>query len=196
VRGEIAASSGIHVECPRFDVDKNQRTYHFEPAESRILAHSFALTIQTDKKRRKKFNKPREINRLRMAVLAQSNVYLGCRHSPARIMRALILRLDNGLSISVLLCRSVRLRTGEMGWKIYPTPTERDYITLVCCLTERNDSILDFHLFPYIVKRSWYKFSDKNIWFRTGRKLQLEDLCREAKSLSRLDDASSNVMPC
>jgi DNA invertase Pin-like site-specific DNA recombinase len=116
-------------------------------------------------------------------------------HLPNR--RRLILRLDNGLSISVLLCRSVRLRMGEMGWKIYPTPTERDYITLVCRLKERNDSILDFHLFPYIVKRSWYKFSDKNIWFRTGRKLrQLEDLCREAKSLSRLDDASSNVMPC
>jgi hypothetical protein len=105
-----------------------------------------------------------------------------------RNRRRLMLRLDNGLSISVVLCRSLKLATGEIGWKIYPTRTEREYITLVCRLTPKNDAFLDFHLFPFIEKRSWYKFSSQNPWFKEGRRLlRLEDICHEAKLVSRLD---------
>jgi DNA invertase Pin-like site-specific DNA recombinase len=107
-------------------------------------------------------------------------------HLPNR--RRLILRLDNGLSVSVVLCRSVRLTTGEMGWKLYPTRSEMDYITLLCRLTPTNDAILDFYVFPFIEKRSWYAFGETDPWFKQGRRLpHLEDLCRVSKLVSRID---------
>lgn len=113
-----------------------------------------------------------------------------------RNRRRLILRLDNGLSISVVLCRSLRLATGEMGWKIYPTRAESDYMTLLCRLTQKNDSYLDFYLFPFIDKHSWYSFTEGDPWFKNGKRLyHMEDLCREAKLLSRMDVASYDLHP-
>ena len=112
-----------------------------------------------------------------------------------RNRRRLILRLDNGLSISVVLCRSLELATGDIGWRIYPTPIEREYMTLLCRLTPKNDQFLDFHLFPFIEKRSWYKFTSQNPWFKKGRRLRrLEDLCHEGKLVSGLD-ARSEILP-
>ena len=113
-----------------------------------------------------------------------------------RNRRRLMLRLDNGLSISVVLCRSLKLATGEIGWKLYPTHAERDYITLLCRLAPRNDGFLDFHLFPFIERRSWYSFTSENPWFKNGKRIRrLEDLCHEAKLLSRLDERSSDASP-
>src|SRR5207302_4528731 len=104
-------------------------------------------------------------------------------HLPNR--RRLILRLDNGLSVSVVLCRSLKLRAGEIGWKIYPTRSEREYITLLCRLSPKNDRLLDFTIFPFIEKRSWYSFGDRDPWFKQGKRLdRLEDLSREVKLMS------------
>jgi DNA invertase Pin-like site-specific DNA recombinase len=111
-----------------------------------------------------------------------------------RNKRRLILRLDNGLSVSVVLCRSLKRASGEIGWKLYPTRTEREYITLLCRLTPNNNDFLDFYLFPFIEKRSWYAFTSKDSWFRTGKRLiRLHDLCREAKLTSMLDEHSSAI---
>jgi DNA invertase Pin-like site-specific DNA recombinase len=110
--------------------------------------------------------------------------------------RRSILRLDNGLSVSVVLCRSLRLPKREIAWKIYPTRAERDYMTLLCRLNSRNDGFLDFHLFPFIEKRSWYLFTSDDLWFKKGKLLgDLANLCREAKAFSRLDEASFNIWP-
>jgi DNA invertase Pin-like site-specific DNA recombinase len=115
-------------------------------------------------------------------------------HFPNR--KRLILRLDNGLSISVVLCRSLKLKTGQVAWKLYPTRAESDYVTLLCRLNKTNEGFLDFYLFPFIEKRSWFSFKQGDPWLKKGKRLfRLKDLCREAKMLSRIDDASRNLRP-
>jgi DNA invertase Pin-like site-specific DNA recombinase len=110
-------------------------------------------------------------------------------HLPNRLR--FILRLDNGLSVSVVLCRTARSRTGKAGWKIYPTASERHYITLLCRLNDKNDRILDFHLFPFIEKRWVCVFRESDAWFKRGKPLlDLRDLPSQAKLLSRIDDIS------
>ena len=115
-------------------------------------------------------------------------------HLPGRAR--FILRLDNGLSVSVVLCRSVRLKAGRVGWKIYPTPTERQYITLLCRLTPDNSGFLDFRLFAFIEKQCRYVFDENDCWFSSGRRLyDLKDLVVSAKLLSKMDDRSRDVVP-
>ena len=110
--------------------------------------------------------------------------------------RRLILRIDNGLSISVVLCRSLKLSTGAIGWKIYPTRSESEYITLLCRLTARNNGLLDYRLFPFIEKRTPYKFTAADPWFRKGKRVDdLNELCRAAKAISRLDDDARILQP-
>jgi Recombinase/Resolvase, N terminal domain len=107
-----------------------------------------------------------------------------------------IVRLDNGLSVSVVLCRSLRMKAGRVGWRIYPTATERQYITLLCRLTPDNSGFLDFHVFAFIEKRHHYVFDENDCWFRSGRRLHdLRDLPEVAKLLSRMDDRSRDISP-
>jgi DNA invertase Pin-like site-specific DNA recombinase len=107
-----------------------------------------------------------------------------------------IVRLDNGLSVSVVLCRRVGMKAGLVNWKIYPTDTERQYITLLCRLTPDNSGFLDFHLFAFIEKRYPYAFDENDCWFRSGRRLyDLKDLPEAAKLLSRMDDQSRDISP-
>ena len=115
-------------------------------------------------------------------------------HLPGRLR--FILRLDNGLSVSVVLCRSLRLQANRVGWRIYPTPTEREYITLLCRLTPDNSAFLDFHLFGFIEKRHPYVFDENDCWFGSGQRLcDLKDLPVAAKLLSRMDDRSRDIAP-
>jgi hypothetical protein len=105
--------------------------------------------------------------------------------------RRSILRLDNGLSVSVIICRSRRLATGERAWKLYPTPSEKNYITLVCRLNSRNDGFLDFHLFPRIDRGSFFSFTSRSSWLRQmGLRVSLEAFYDKAKKLSRIEEAS------
>ena len=136
--------------------------------------------------------------KLRAVLFEQINILFPCEITVFHLQnrRRMILRLDDGVSVSVVLCRSLGLPTGERGWKLYPTHAESGYITLLCRLTEGNDGFLDFHLFPFINKRSWYSFSQDDLWFRRGKRLDsLKDLCREAKLLSRLGSQLTGNMP-
>jgi DNA invertase Pin-like site-specific DNA recombinase len=127
-----------------------------------------------------------------LRVFYPRDIHIFCLPNRSRC----ILRLDNGLSVSVVLCRSLILKTGDVGWRIYPTHCEREYITLLCRLNRQNDGILDFRLFPFVEKRSPYLFKGSDAWFRRGRPLRnIKDLSIEAKLLSRIDDQSQGVHP-
>lgn len=100
--------------------------------------------------------------------------------------RRSILRLDNGLSISVVICRCRRLPTGKLAWKLYPTPTERNYITLLCRLNSKNDGFHDFYLFSSIDKHSWFSFTSRSEWLRKAIRLtRIADFYETAKQVWR-----------
>ncbi len=154
----------------------------YKPEKGRYTKHT--RRQQTEKLREQLFRRIVELNPQDISVF----------HLPGRLR--FILRLDNGLSVSVSLCRSLRLKAGRMGWRIYPTPTERQYITLLCRLTPDNSSFLDFHLFPFIEKRHPYLFYEDDCWFRSGRRVHdLKELPVAAKLLSRMDDRTREIAP-
>ncbi len=103
--------------------------------------------------------------------------------------RRSILRLDNGLSVSVVICRSRRLPTGELAWRLYPTRSERDYITLLCRLNSKNDGFRDFHILARLDKRSCFSFTSRSSWLRkTTRLADLAAFYERAKMLGRIQD--------
>lgn len=60
------------------------------------------------------------------------------------------LRLRNGLTVSVLLARSIRAWKETVRWQIDPVWHERKYVTLLARLDIKNQAFLDFHILPNI----------------------------------------------
>ena len=180
-------------ETPGMPSSMAYRT-HFRPWKKiyRLIGYKAPRGTFTKIERRRQNEKLRLLLLTKVAALFPHEVSMF--HLPNH--RRMILRLDNGLSISIVLCRTIRLSGNRVAWKIYPTLAERQYITLLCRLNETNDGFLDFWLFPSIEKRSWYRFTDDDRWFRSAKRLhKLEELCVEAKALSRLDSASVDLTP-
>jgi len=95
-----------------------------------------------------------------------------------------IIRLDNALDVSLIICPSYRTRNGSLRWILTPNPSERDYITLVCRLNAENN---DFHSF-YMVRNQdrlkACKLQENDPWLAKGHRLELSQFCETAKALS------------
>jgi len=60
-----------------------------------------------------------------------------------------VLQLDNGLSISVLLCRYYKTPSeGWIRWELLSFPKERELVTLLCLLNSKNDGFHGFYVLP------------------------------------------------
>jgi|SRR3984957_11592734 len=59
-----------------------------------------------------------------------------------------LLLIDNTFMVSILLCRIGCEKGVPRYWEVYPVPAERDYITLLCTLNHKHDSVLDHYVFP------------------------------------------------
>jgi hypothetical protein len=81
------------------------------------------------------------------------------------------LRLKNGLIVSVLVSRTVRIWKEPVRWRVDPIQHERDLVTLLARLDEGNGSFLDFHVLPRVdrVKRFDLRLMDS--WLNRGQKL-------------------------
>jgi hypothetical protein len=58
-----------------------------------------------------------------------------------------ILWIDDTFMVSILFCRQEKSHRG-CCWAAIPAPAERDYITLLCLLNSRFDSVLQYYLSP------------------------------------------------
>jgi len=81
------------------------------------------------------------------------------------------LQLSNGLIVSVIVARSIRIWKKTLRWRVDPVQHERGLVTLLARLDESNNSFLDFHVFPSVnrVKRFDLRLMDD--WLNSGQRL-------------------------
>jgi DNA invertase Pin-like site-specific DNA recombinase len=80
------------------------------------------------------------------------------------------LRREDGLTISVLICRSIG--TGRKGliWQINPVAHEQQNVTLVALLDKSNSDVQEMYLFPNIERRRRSHVND--VWLKRGMPLK------------------------
>jgi DNA invertase Pin-like site-specific DNA recombinase len=97
-----------------------------------------------------------------------------------------IMRFDDALDISVIICPSYRTKRGALRWILTPIDCERDHITLLCRLNSENTGFHSFYLVPCVDRLKPCKLKDDDPWLKKkGTRLdQLSQLCEAAKALS------------
>ena len=102
----------------------------------------------------------------------------------ARKMR-LILRLDNQLRVSIVICPTARTSTGKLRWVMIPIPAERVYATLLCRLNSKNDRFHSFYMFPRVDLLTYHRFKENDPWLASGKRLKdLSEFYEVAKRLA------------
>jgi len=85
-----------------------------------------------------------------------------------------ILRLDDHVMVSILLCRTKRRNGGRLHWVVEPNHAEREYITLVCKLNRSHDRICSYYLFPRMNGITSHRSFKNDPWLAGG--IRLKDL--------------------
>ena len=107
-----------------------------------------------------------------------------------------IMRIDNALDISLIICPSYRTKKGALRWILTPIDCERDHITLLCRLNSENAGFHSFYLVPCVDRLKPCKLRDDDPWLKKkGTRLdQLSQFCESAKAVSsRLPQAESQI---
>ncbi len=104
------------------------------------------------------------------------------------------LRLNNGQSVTVHVCKSHRIESGAPRWTLNVAPGESDLITLVARLDTSNHGFLDFHVLPALPNpRTWTMQLD-DPWFRMGgQACTLTDLVTAVKMVAERKSAGGLV---
>ncbi len=99
------------------------------------------------------------------------------------------LRLRSGLTVSVVVARSIRAWKETTCWQIDPVRRERKYVTLLARLDEENRSFLDFHVLPNIDRPRRFHIRHNDPWLNRG--LPLDDLSGFCKLVAQVRLARS-----
>jgi hypothetical protein len=78
------------------------------------------------------------------------------------------MRLQNGLIVSVLVARTIRVWKDTVRWQIDPVRQECTYLTLLARLDLENCSFLDFYILPRVDRPKRFHISDTDSWLRRG----------------------------
>ena len=104
-------------------------------------------------------------------------------HLPGKLRP--IMRLDNDLRVSVIVCRTRLTKARMRKWVLNPIAEERDHITLLALLNSANDGFHSFVLFPRIDKVTEYRFAGDDSWLSKGIRLgEISDFYEAAKRLA------------
>jgi hypothetical protein len=88
------------------------------------------------------------------------------------------LRLSSGLTISVLVARSLKVWKSRIRWQIDPVRHERNLVALLARLDKDNQEFLDFHVFPNMDRHRRFRVSLNDEWLSRGKVLtKLSDFC-------------------
>jgi len=100
-----------------------------------------------------------------------------------RHMRLLI-RFDDSVCISVILCPSCRTPHGYLRWKLNPIPQEAGFVTLLCRLNAENNGFDSFLMFRRISRVKPCRLKKSSDWFKNG--VPLNDLSQLREVAKRL----------
>ena len=84
------------------------------------------------------------------------------------------LRMRSGLTVCVLLARSIRAWKETVRWQIDPVKRERKHVTMLARLDEKNRCFLDYHVLPSIDRPRRFHIRHADTWLDRG--MRLEDL--------------------
>jgi hypothetical protein len=88
-------------------------------------------------------------------------------------------------ALSQSLVRAVRVWKNAFRWIVDRHQAEKQFVTLVARLSERNDAFLDFHVFHQIKQSRRFRIRLNDAWLKQGRRL---------RDLSRLADTVGLVL--
>jgi DNA invertase Pin-like site-specific DNA recombinase len=98
-------------------------------------------------------------------------------------------RLKTGLTVAVLIVRSVHVWKQTLRWQIDPVRHECRLVTLLARLDSENCSFLDFHVLPRLDRRKRFYISSCDPWLNCGQ--PLADLHRFRQVVARVCAARS-----
>jgi DNA invertase Pin-like site-specific DNA recombinase len=84
------------------------------------------------------------------------------------------LRLRNGVIVSVLVARSIRVWKDTVRWQIDPVEHERNHITFLARLDLENRSFLDFYVLPKLDRPRRFHISHMDPWLL--RRVRIDDV--------------------
>ena len=95
------------------------------------------------------------------------------------------LRLREGVAVSVLVCRTVRVWKGAVRWLIYPVAHERQNMTLLAQMDDGNKSFRAFYLLPNMDRQGRFSIRDADPWLNRGLRLtELSQFCMAVRTLA------------
>lgn len=94
------------------------------------------------------------------------------------------LHLRNGMIVSVLVARSVRVWKETVRWIVDPVEHERSYVTLLARLDLDNCSFLDFYVLPSVDYSTRLQISRTDAWLARG--VPLNDLAALLTGVERV----------
>jgi DNA invertase Pin-like site-specific DNA recombinase len=103
------------------------------------------------------------------------------------------LRLKDGLAVSVLIVRSVRVWKDAIRWRVSPVLNECKYITLLARLDNDNCAFLDFHVVPGVDRVRRFDLRLEDAWLNRGQRLSaLVEFC---EVVARLKSTLTTAAP-
>jgi DNA invertase Pin-like site-specific DNA recombinase len=81
------------------------------------------------------------------------------------------LRFRGGLTVSVLVARSIRTWKDTNCWQIDPVKHERKLVTLLARLEQENRAFLDFYVLPGIDRLTRFHIRQNDAWLNRGLRL-------------------------
>lgn len=133
--------------------------------------------------------------RLRSELVSRIAVMFGhgvtVFHLPRR-MRS-ILKFDDSVCVSVILCPSDRTPNGHLRWRLNPAPEEQKFVTLLGLLNPKNDGIRSLHMFRRIDKLKACRVKENSVWFKRG--VPLNDLSQRHDVATSLQADSHTAVP-
>jgi hypothetical protein len=135
--------------------------------------------------------------RLRAELLARIAAMFPQNVTFVRLPRKMrsIMRLDNVLDVSLIICPSYQTERGSLRWILTPVACERHHITLLCRLNSENTDFHSFYIVPSVDRLKPCKLRDNDPWLTMGMRLhELSQFYDTAKALSlRLPKAEYQI---
>jgi hypothetical protein len=109
--------------------------------------------------------------------------------------RRAVLQLDNGVLVSILVCKRREAANDEFAWLAHPVAAEASFLTLVCFANKRGTGVVRYYVIPELMRRGHrlvMRQTGKIV--KTGVRLtSLEDLYEVATCIAQARNRPSDT---
>jgi DNA invertase Pin-like site-specific DNA recombinase len=116
----------------------------------------------------------------RIGAMFPENVTFVRRPRKTRSM----VRLDNVIDVSVIICPSYQTQRGSPRWILTPNASEHNHITLLCRLDAANKEFHSFYLVRTQDRSKACKLQENDPWLSKGQRLELTQFYESVMALS------------